>query len=137
MNILLSELDIAARTVWGEARGESHHDQLAVAHVIHNRWKKEDGQFRRDDTLATTCLRHVQYSAWNKGDPNFQQLYAVQYDSKSLRLCMMAVLEVLNGGRDFTAGALHYHTHAVSPPWAGGHEPCYETSAHKFYNTVK
>lgn len=136
MDLLLSEIDIAARTVWGEARGESYRDKLAVAHVLFNRLAREDGQFRRDDTLATTCLRHVQFSVWNKGDRNFLQLFAVQYDSKSLRECMQAVLEVANGSEDFTLGATHYHTHAISPNWAEGHQPSFESAAHKFYNTV-
>jgi N-acetylmuramoyl-L-alanine amidase len=132
-----SDFDIAARTLWGEARGEDRKGREAVAHVFFNRLKKQDGQFSRDDTLATTCLRHVQFSVWNQQDANFPKLFEVDYGNVDLRQCLAIVLEISCGVPDPTKGATHYHTRAVSPYWAQDHTPCYETEGHLFYNNVR
>jgi len=137
--ILLSELDIAARTIWGESRGEDYIGRRAVAHVLYNRWKTLVGQFRKDDTVATSCLRHVQFSVWNIGDPNFKKLYQVDYSDIELRKCLQIMLEVVNeDANDITEGAKHYYSKSMSVPpnWAVGHTPSYETSGHLFFNDV-
>jgi len=70
MTFTLEDLIIAAKTLWGEARGDSVEGRLAVAHVFMNRWRSTGGQWAKDDTLAKTCLRPWQFSAWNSNDPN-------------------------------------------------------------------
>ncbi len=138
--ILLSELDIAARTLWGEARGEDDIGRRAVAYVFLNRWKTTHGQFRKDDTLATACLRHVQFSVWNAGDPNFKKMFQIDYNNVDLRVCLQILLEVINedGKGDFTDGARHYYSKSmhIAPDWAVGHTPSYETNGHIFFNDV-
>jgi N-acetylmuramoyl-L-alanine amidase len=132
----VEDLLIAARTVFGEARGESQDGKQAVANVLVNRWRKQTGQFAKDDTLATTCLRHLQFSAWNQGDPNFDTIQEIGLGSKLFRACFKAVLDAIDGN-DLTKGALHYHTKQISPAWAAGHEPCLDLGNHLFYNTVE
>ena len=133
-----SDLDIAARTLYGEARGESYEGKLAVAHVLLNRWRTNDGQFRKDDTLATTCLRHFQFSAWTKGDPNFIHMQTIGPGEKPYRECMRAVLEAMDS-EDPTHGSRHYHTKAMGWPatWGERKTPVYESGRHQFYNDVK
>lgn len=141
MRVLASEIDIAARTLWGEARGESYEGKKAVAHVLVNRWRTKSGQWSRDDTLASACLRHMQFSAWNEGDVNFPMLYQTGLHDPAFRDCLRAVTEALDEP-DPTKGALHYHTmlspgSAVWPPvWAQGHVPVATIGRHVFYNTV-
>ncbi len=138
--ILLSELDIAARTLWGEARGEDYIGRRAVANVFFNRWKTTHGQFRKDDTLATSCLRHVQFSVWNANDPNFKKMFEIDYNNADLLMCLQIVLEVINedGKGDITNGARHYYSKSMSSPpsWAIGQEPSFETEGHLFFNDV-
>lgn len=110
MNVALEDLLIAARTVYGEARGEPWSGKLAVAHVLVNRWKNHHGQWKKDDTLASTCLRHLQFSAWNARDPNFGKVQTVAFDDKTFRECLACVLWAIDGENDPTSGALHYHT---------------------------
>ncbi len=138
--LLLSELDIAARTLWGEARGEDYIGRRAVAHVLFNRWKTTYGQFRKDDTLATSCLRHVQFSVWNSGDLNFKKMFEVNYNNIDLLMCLQIILEIINedGKGDTTEGAKHYYSKSMSSPpnWAVGHAPSLETDGHLFFNDV-
>lgn len=136
MNLLLSELDIAARTIRREAAPNDYDDRRSIAHVLKNRLTTTTGQFARDDTLATVCLRHLQFSVWNPGDPNFDKLYAVDYRDQDLRECLEALLTVFNGAKDITKGSLHYHTRAVSPSWSQGHTSCHQTPGHVFFNDI-
>ena len=135
--LLLSDIDIATRTVCREAGGESYEGKRGVAHVLVNRWKSTKGQFAKDDTLATACLRHLQFSVWNEADINFKKLFEATYSQPVMIESMRAVLDVLSGMDDITNGALHYHAKSVSPYWAHGHEPSAEHGGHVFFNDVR
>lgn len=134
--ILLEDILILSRTIYGEARGEDDAGKRAVAHTIINRWLLGRGQFLRDNTLATACLRYKQFSSWNFVDPNFERLRSTDLDNPMFRVCMVAALQSLNEP-DFTNGALHYHTTWVKPEWAKGHKPCFTSGNHLFYSDVK
>lgn len=136
MLLTAADLEIASRTVWAEARGEPYHGKLAVAHVLINRWNSKAGQFRKDDTLASTCLRHLQFSAWTLNDPNFGLLHTVGLADATYRNCMRAVLEALDG-EDLTRGSTHYHTTAIEPFWVKGHDPVVVIGRHAFYVGIK
>lgn len=141
MNI--EDLLIAARTVYGEARGEPFEGKHAVAAVLINRWRATDGQWKKDDTLASTCLRHLQFSAWNANDPNFKTLQDVQVGTSStLRECLRAVLLALDAN-DPTLGARHYHTVAHPPnvrhwppEWADSATGSVTIGNHIFYQGI-
>ena len=132
-----SEVDIMSCTLWAEARGEGFEGMKAVAHVILNRVRKTDGQFARDDTLASACLRHLQYSCWNKGDPNFDKMFDLNLESGSFAEATRAALEAIHEP-DLTNGALHYYatTMPTPPLWSIGHTPCFELGNHVFFNDI-
>lgn len=138
MNILEADIDICARTVYGEARGESFEGKKAVAWVMRNRWLSTEGQFEKDDTLATACLRHRQFSAWNKEDPNFKAMFTVQANNIAFRECVRAVRDVLDqpSGADPTQGSTHYHTTSAEPGWSIGVTPVLEAGVHVFFNNI-
>lgn len=60
----LSEIETVALTIFGEARGEPIQGQIAVGCVIRNRVNK------RKKTYQEICLAPLQFSCWNKDDPN-------------------------------------------------------------------
>lgn len=134
-DLLLEDVLIAARTVFGEARGEPYDGKKAVAHVLLNRWKSDSGQFSKDDTLATACLRHVQFSAWSATDPNLAVMVAVDLNDKRFRECLRAMLEAFDEP-DLTDGATHYHRSTLSVYWSRGHEPVAEIGNHVFFNDI-
>jgi len=136
-SLVAADIDIFARTIYGEARGEDQASRISVGHAIINRWRSTTGQWSKDDTLATTCLRPWQFSCWNEGDPNLVRMMAATLNAKLFRTCYIAALEALNT-KDTTLGARHYHTAAMGWPRAWGRKkiPCYETGGHLFYNDV-
>jgi spore germination cell wall hydrolase CwlJ-like protein len=132
------DIDIAAKTVWGEARGEGELGMQAVANVIVNRWKREDGQFRKDDTLANTCRRKFQFSCWLPADPNLDKMARLNYADKLYRRAVVAVLEAIDmlPDADITHGATHYCTLDLTPFWAEGKTPCATIYHHKFFKDI-
>ena len=138
MKLLAADLEILSRTVFGEARGEIYKGKKAVAHVIINRVNRMEGQFKRDDTIATACLRHIQFSIWSPQDNNWDVIHEASLDQAILRECMRASLEAFDEF-DFTNDATHYHTIARGwpKPWGEPKKPCFSVGNHLFYNNVR
>ena len=129
-------IDILARTIWGEARGEPRLGKEAVAAVILNRLKR--GPERRfGATLEQTCRMPLHFSCWNEHDPNLPKLMAVTEAIPAFRECKeIAALAVDGQLVDPTNGADHYHTHAVAPRWSRGKIPCAIIGTHLFFNDI-
>lgn len=133
-------VDTLARTLYGEARGEPVRGKEAIAAVIINRVKRAEarGWYWWGNTIQEVCLRPWQFSCWNAGDPNRKKIEAVRTGNRGfdscLRIARRAVAQVL---ADPTDGATHYHTTAITPPWAKGREPSVRIGNHLFYNNVE
>ncbi len=129
-------VDVLARTLWGEARGEGDIGMLAVANVILNREKiaKKKGKFWWGNNIIQICQKPYQFSCWNRSDPNFRKLQSVDkrdlYFATAVRIANRAVTGVLE---DITSGATHYHASSITPYWAKGQAPIEVIGAHKFY----
>ncbi len=103
------DLDVMAKTILGEARGEPTLGQVAVAWVIINR------ALRRKRSITGVCLQRLQFSCWNVGDPNRARIEnAETSDPKYVRALGLACLALTGDFDDLTDGADHYHT--VSRP---------------------
>lgn len=134
------EVDVLARTLWGEARGEGSAGMQAVANVILNRVKVAQGhggQFWWGSNIIQVCQKPYQFSCWNRSDPNFQKLQAVDkndlYFATALRIAARAVEGVLD---DMTYGATHYHAAGIEPYWTRGEKPVAVIGRHIFYLIV-
>lgn len=135
--MLLSDIDIAARTIDAEARSESFRGLVGVALVMVNRWHSGNP---RDHTLAATCLRWKQFSCWLPSDPNCARMKRIGYSDVGLRRALRALLLALDAtgtAEDWTKNSLHYHTTAIRPTWAAGKRPVIVEGNHAFYNDVE
>lgn len=132
------EIDVLARTLYGEARGETRQGIEAVAHVILNRVmqaKKSGGHYWWGNDIVSVCQTPYQFSCWNPGDPNRQKLMAVTGDNEKFMSCLRIARRAVYGqlGADITCGANHYHTTAVAPKWSVGKTPCAQFGTHVFF----
>ena len=140
----MTDEDILARTIFGEARGEGFEGMEAVACVIMNRFKAKkwftgyvviNGQ--KIPSVAQTCLKRFQFSCWNKNDANYEILQKVGIQNRIFCECLTIARRALSGQlTDFTNGALYYHTKQIKPKWAIGKSPCYSVKNHLFYNDI-
>lgn len=126
------DMEIMAKTIFGEARGETHKGQVAVACCIMNRFKSK--KWFSAKTIAGVCQKPWQFSCWNKNDPNAQKIANLSYSvySKYFPIIKEAMLG------DITNGATHYYAPKVvkCPKWAEGKEPCAEIGHHLFFKEI-
>jgi N-acetylmuramoyl-L-alanine amidase len=137
------DIDILARTIWGEARGESFDGRLAVAWVAVNRLKRG----RYGDTLAEVCLRPKQFSCWNEDDPNRPKMLGLKAEDPIFAECLgiAALVYAASKGRggalpadlkDATLNSTHYCVSSLDPYWARGKTPTCSVGRHKFFNDI-
>ncbi len=129
-------IDTLARTIWGEARGESILGKEAVANVILNRVKKAQKKngFWWGNTIEQVCLKPYQFSCWNKNDPNYQKLKTVNTSNKEFNICLRVARRAVHGVlKDNTNGATHYHTKSIQPYWAVSSPIIADIGHHVFY----
>lgn len=133
------EMDVLARTLWGEARGEGTAGMQAVAGVILNRVRRAElrGGYWWGNNIIQVCQKPYQFSCWNRSDPNFKKLQAVDekdlYFANAVRLARRAI----SGGlEELTGGATHYHAAGTSPYWAKGEKPSAVIGNHIFYRII-
>lgn len=108
-------LDILARTIWGEARGEPQAGQIAVAYVAKNRARKP-GWWGGD--IISVCQARDQFSCWRPTDPNRPKLLGVTTSDPVFVNILKIARKVMAGEvADPTDGATSYHTLDCHPGW--------------------
>jgi spore germination cell wall hydrolase CwlJ-like protein len=132
------DIEIMARTIYGEARGEYRlrnggiNSLIAVGNVVMNR-SRLSGR-----SVASECLKPYQFSCWNLGDPNRKVIEEVTTSDAIYKKCFIVssniICEELYG--DITNGATHYYSkHLRSPPyWAVDRQPTAQIGNHIFFN---
>ena len=100
------DIDILARTIYGEARGEIEEGKRAVGLCILNRYKSK--KWFSANTIAEVCQKPLQFSCWNKNDPNCKKITT----------------------------ATDYHTKNCRPAWSRGKLPCAIIGNHVFFNNI-
>ena len=123
---VLTEDQLAALTIYLEARGESFAGKLAVAAVIRNRMK---AKYQSDGTVKGTVLKRLQFQPWNHAKPEEARF---RISHSRMRDSLLA-WRMVQDGRNVVQGALlFYNPRLVKTPfWAtvshkvasiGGHE---------------
>ena len=128
------DIDIMAKTMWGESRNQDTSGQIAVASVIKNR-----AEARRwyGNTPKEVCLKEWQFSCWNEGDPNKEKMEQLsKTDPIYIKMLGIGFLVMSGKIKDNTQNSTHYHTKAVKPKWSYNVQPVCEYGEHLFYNNV-
>lgn len=133
------DLDILARTIWGEARGEGYSGMQAVANVIMNRYQQAQASTAKarqfGETVAEICKKPYQFSVWNITDPNREKAENVTTSDPLFRQALDIAEKALSGTLvDITGGADHYHTASINPYWSEGLSPSAVVGNHLFFN---
>jgi len=140
MTVTDKDRDILARTLWGEARGESLAGQIAVAWTIRNRVNDGNDKSWWGEGYTGVCQKPYQFSCWNKTDPNYQFLIGVKVISfRELAQARIAAEQVIDGKvPDPTGGATHYYatTMPKAPDWAAKAKQTLKLGHHVFFKDV-
>jgi spore germination cell wall hydrolase CwlJ-like protein len=133
-------VDVLARTLWAEARGEGVLGMEAVACVVLNRVKIAQvfGGYWWGNDIIQVCHKPYQFSCWLKSGPQYSRLLKLDESDKhfatALRIARRAVEGLLP---DETGGATHYHADYVSPTWADPSKKTATIGRHIFYKLVE
>jgi spore germination cell wall hydrolase CwlJ-like protein len=138
-----SEIQILARTIYGEARGEYKKVSggigalIAIANVVINRAQQKTwfGQ-----TVAEVCLKRWQFSCWNANDPNFYEISKDIIADPIFNICLTVADKVLKREwPDLTKGGDHYYSTILKKPpyWAQGKTPKCQIGQHLFFDLRK
>ena len=118
--ITLSDTNLLhlAKTIYGEARGESIETMFAVGWVIRNRLKSG----RHGKTYKGVVLQSKQFSCWNKNDPNYKVIKGA-IKGRHWEVCIGVAIIVmqLSERHNPIPGVHHYYDKSLdnNPPfWA-------------------
>jgi spore germination cell wall hydrolase CwlJ-like protein len=129
------DIEVAARTIYGEARNQPYDGMVAVAWVMLNRLHSK--KWFSGETLAETCLMPKQFSCWNTGDPNRVRMLRVAEDDPLL-VKIRTIVEAVVAGQiqDPTKGATHYRVVNTPAAWAIGYKPVATIGDHEFFKNI-
>jgi N-acetylmuramoyl-L-alanine amidase len=138
------QIDIVARTAWGEARGDGLNGMHAVINVIYRRAGLAAAYVARDrrphplfgiGTPASACEVPWQFSCWNAGDPNRTKLLSVGLDDpRFVEAVGLARIAWNSGLADITHGSDSYFANDIPlPSWAAGLSPRARIGSQTFY----
>ncbi len=128
----MSDFLTLARTIYGEARGETLDGKIAVAWVIKNR-AAEGGWWGAN--IMDVCLKPRQFSCWD--DHNRASMMSATENTPMFKDCLYAAIAVLGGHiQDPTSGSCHYAVVGTNPKWAEGKTPVCTIGAHEFWNDI-
>lgn len=137
---MTSDIQILARTIYGEARGEYNKVSggigalIAIANVVMNRVKQRTWY---GTTIREVCQKPWQFSCWNANDPNFSLLQAEIISDPMFEVCLQVAEKVIHGTwPDLTKGSDHYYATSlkIPPRWAAGRKPKCQIGQHLFFD---
>lgn len=138
----MNDIEIMARTIYGEARGEYGRVDgglaalIAIGNVVMNRAEQQTWFGR---TIRDVCLKPYQFSCWNENDVNREKLLTVTDDSPLFAQCLdVAKAIVERSYPDLTKGADHYYLNdLVFPPkWSVGANERARIGKHRFFKLM-
>lgn len=141
----ISDIDVVAATIIGEAGGEGNDGMKAVKNVLQNRASK------RGTSLAGEALRPKQFSMWNKATSGVNS--ATDFNQKDRISKIQSIIDMYKKHpkwniaitlaktkiKDITGGATKYYAsggrHAIDPPyWAKNWKDSIIIGNHTFGN---
>lgn len=140
----LSDRDIVALTLWGEARGEHVEGRIAVACVLQNRL----ATLKWGSTYEAVCRAPYQFSCWNASDPNQPTLLAMAaqlmkgatLSDRRFKECQWIADGLLTDALQPRVGfATHYYSTSLktAPTWAATGTFVEQVGRHRFFEGVK
>lgn len=129
----MTDTEVLALTLYGEARGEPIESKVGVACVIRNR------AAHSQRSISAICLAPHQFSCWTE---ERDQMAAAQASLPNpdpvLAECLFLASGIVGGQlRDNTHGANHYYaTSIAAPKWAVNQPVLAHLGHHLFFNVA-
>lgn len=128
------DVSLLARTLQGEAGGESKEGQIAVAHVILNRIKHSHG--REDSSVEKAVLRKGQFDVWHD-KRLLASLVREREQYAQMKVVAETAVSLYRQGRDYSHGATFYCRRDKHPSWTRHMRLVAKLGGHKFYEPIE
>ena len=128
----LSDIELLACFIWGEARGEKVEGKLAIVHVVLNRVKARSYYGR---TIRDVILKPGHFTCLEENGPIFAQISKLPSGDREFAFCK-AIAELATRGHlknDPTGGATHFHRLNSTTPWSPKLTYLRQIGNHVFY----
>ena len=132
-------VDTLARTIYGEARGESALGRQAVANVVMNRVALADVHPHFGlGSVASACKAPGQFSCWSANDPNLFTITHVNDGTPLFAECLDIAQTAVDGQLDDATGGATYYANldVCTPPWLGDATETVKIGKHTFFKDV-
>lgn len=129
------DVELLARTIWGEARGEGRKGMEAIAAVIVNRMMHPT-RWAHDVYGVVTADK--QFSCWNERDPNRVKLLDRLTDDE-FKVALEIARNALEHRSMDLSGATHFHVKTIAPCWSSSKDVkrLKRIGKHVFYKSLK
>lgn len=132
---LQTDVEIVARTIWGEARNQGVIGMQAIANVIMRR-ARLGGWW--GNTPSQVCLKFEQFSCRNAGNVNLSKLLSVTTADAQYCNALTIAQDAISGHlEDVTCNADSYEVRGTNASWTYGLRPVKSIGIHDFYITRK
>lgn len=128
------EIDILARTIYGESKDKTLIGKEAIARVVLNRISKS---INLGKDIEEVCKKEGQFKCWDKKSDAYKKIIVLDETNEVFSLCKRVAMKAVSGiMKDFLYGATHYHHKDNTPKWANGKIPCLIVGDVHFFNDI-
>lgn len=130
------DIQILAKTIYGEANHHNLSEMEAIANVIINRVKQSQNGMNVwwGETIAQVCLKPAQFSCWQ---PNSKIDWLQPLNDAVYQICRRIAVRAIKGLLpDNTKGGVYYHSIHTHPRWAYASVPCAKIGDLLFYDII-
>lgn len=133
------EIEILAKTIYGETTTPSVSNAESIANVILNRVKyaKSNVGHWWGNCVSEVCLKPMQFKCWDIQHPNHEKLAHIRQSDPFFTVCRRIAVRAIKGLlNDNTKGATCYHDKNCHPQWAYAAVPCADIGGKLFYTII-
>lgn len=134
------ELDVLARTIFGEARGCDTDIKEAITNIVMNRVRVSEarGKYWWGNNIIQVCQKPYQFPCWDRSSELYKDLLNVTAEDLEFLFCMTTALGGIEGTlQDNTERSTHYHHESNAPFWSRTEHPEVIINDFKFYKLVE
>ena len=129
------DIQILAKTIYGEADHHNLSEMEAIANVVLNRERLAQNGINDwwGNTISQICLKPAQFACWQATSDNKE----IKSDNTIYQICHRIAVRAVKGLlQDNTNGGLYYHNIDEHPKWAYAGVPCAKIGRLLFYDII-
>ena len=129
------DIQILAKTIYGEAKNQNISVMEGVANTVLNRVRLSQNGINTwwGTNIREVCLKPAQFKCWQSKSDNNE----INSDDTIYQICHRIAVRAIKGLlKDNTNGGMYYHNIDEHPKWAYAGVPCAKIGRLLFYDII-